>query len=60
MTMCTSLECPMRKECSRADSGSGNQQDYFNYEYSCNENSGFCDFMSVKLYRTEDEFGYDL
>ena len=44
MTMCTSVECPMRKECSRADSGSGNCQDYFNYEYSCNENSGFDDF----------------
>lgn len=60
MIMCTSIECPMRKECHRAYSDSDDRQDCFNFEYTCNENSGFCDFMSVKLYQTEDEFGYDL
>ena len=53
MTMCTSTECPMRKDCYRAYSGSEDQQDYFNFEYTCNENSGFSDFISAKLFRTE-------
>lgn len=54
MIMCTSIECPMRKECHRAKTDSDDRQDYFNFEYTCNENSGFCDFMSAGLYRTED------
>lgn len=53
MTMCTSTECPMRKECYRTVSDSDDRQDYFNYEYSCNENSGFSDFIPVKLYPEE-------
>lgn len=54
MTMCTSTECPMRKECYRAKSDSDERQDSFNFEYTCNENSGFSDFIYSKLYRTED------
>lgn len=47
MTMCTSTECPMREKCYRAYSDD-DRQDCFNYEYTCNENSGFCDFISAK------------
>ena len=54
MIMCTSTECPMRKECHRAYSCSDDRHDYFNFEYACNENSGFCDFVSAELYRTDD------
>lgn len=50
MTMCTSTGCQMREECYRTYSGSDDSQDYFNYEYTCNENSGFCDFISAKIY----------
>lgn len=49
MTMCTSTECQMRKECYRNNSDSDNQQDCFNYEYSCNENSGFSNFVPKKV-----------
>lgn len=51
MTACTSTECPMKKECYRANSNTNEHQDCFNYEYGCNENSGFEDFVSVKWYR---------
>lgn len=57
MTMCTSTGCPMRGECYRAYSGSGDIQDYFNYEYTCNENSGFCDFISAKFLVEEVQEG---
>lgn len=50
MTACTSTECPMKKECYRANSNTNEHQDCFNYEYGCNENSGFEDFVSVKWY----------
>ena len=45
MTMCTSTECPMRKECYRADFDGNKFKDRFNYEYTCNELSGFNDFV---------------
>lgn len=54
MTMCTSTECPMRKECYRSNAD-GDSQKYYNYEYTCNENSGFCDFISVEFYRAKRE-----
>ena len=54
MTMCTSTECPMQKECYRAELDRNDCQEYFNFEYTCNENSGFCDFISVKSNRAED------
>ena len=51
MTACTSTECPMREDCYRSSSNTNEHQDCFNYEYGCNENSGFRDFVSVKWYR---------
>lgn len=31
MTACTSTECPMKKECYRANSNTNEHQDCFNY-----------------------------
>ena len=61
MTACTSTECPMKKECYRANSNTNEHHDCFNYEYGCNENSGFQDFVSVKWYRNivENTGGYE-
>ena len=50
MTTCTSIECPMRKECYKAVSDNDKRQDRFNYEYGCNEYFGFRDFISAKSY----------
>lgn len=53
MTTCTSTECPMIEDCYRSVSDNDNCQDRFNYEYTCNEYSGFNDFVSAKLYHAK-------
>ena len=55
MTMCTSTECPMRKECYRSDFDSNKYKERFNYEYTCNEMSGFNDFVYYKYYHKKQE-----
>ena len=57
ITTCTSIECPMREKCYRAVTDNDNCYERFNYEYSCNENSGFDDFVSAKLYRKNENTG---
>ena len=48
ITMCTSINCPEREECYRAQAKADEQQIWCNFEYTCNENSGFCDFITMK------------
>lgn len=55
MTMCTSTECPMRKECYRSDFDSNQCKERFNYEYTCNETSGFNDFVYCKYNHKKQE-----
>ena len=50
ITMCTSESCPCRDECYRVRAKSGKYQSWSNFEYTCNENSGFEDFMPVKYF----------
>ena len=59
MTTCTGTECPMRQECYKAISDNDKSQDRFNYEYGCNEYSGFGDFVSAKLYQTKNTGGHE-
>lgn len=59
MTMCTSIECPMKEECYRAVPGNDDRQGCYNYEYTCNEYSGFSDFISAKLYQNIEQFQTD-
>lgn len=51
MITCTNAKCPIREECYRAVSDDDNHKNRFNYEYTCNECSGFSDFISMKSYR---------
>ena len=48
ITMCANEVCPMREECYRVRAKPSEYQSWSNFEYTCNENSGFCDFISVK------------
>ena len=48
ITMCSSINCPMRESCYRVQAKVDNYQDWNNFEYTCNENSGFENFISVK------------
>lgn len=49
ITMCISRECPERKNCYRSTAKPDEYgQSWSNFEYVCNENSGFVDFISNK------------
>ena len=45
ITMCTSENCPMRDKCYRVRSNPSEYQSWSNFEYTCNENNGFEDFI---------------
>ena len=48
ITMCASENCPKREKCYRAMAKASEYQSWSNFEYTCNENSGFDDFIAVK------------
>ena len=45
ITMCTSENCPYRDKCYRVRAEPSKYQSWSNFEYTCNEDSGFEDFM---------------
>lgn len=50
ITICMSKECPQRKSCYRAMAVPDRYQSYADFEYVCNEESGFEDFMPILSY----------
>ena len=48
ITMCTSQNCPYRASCYRSQAKPSEYQSWSNFEYTCNENSGFSDYISIK------------
>lgn len=48
VTKCSSIDCPVRKQCHRYMSKPSAKQIYSNFEYECNENTGFCNFINMK------------
>ena len=48
VTKCSSIDCPVRKQCYRYMSKPSVKQIYSNFEYECNENTGFCNFINMK------------
>lgn len=47
ITMCVSNNCPYKDKCYRSQAKPSNYQSYSNFEYTCNEDSGFDDFISI-------------
>lgn len=45
ITMCTSENCPYKDKCYRTQAKPNSFQSWSNFEYTCNENSGFEDFI---------------
>ena len=41
ITMCSSLNCQMKNQCYRSTARPDADQSWSNFEYSCNEDSGF-------------------
>lgn len=53
MTTCTSIKCPVKEVCYRSISDNDNCQARFNYEYTCNDYTGFPDYVSIKIHEKE-------
>ena len=45
ITMCSSENCPYKEKCYRTKANPSNFQSWSNFEYTCNEDSGFEDFI---------------
>lgn len=45
ITMCICNSCPVSEQCYRVKAKSDPYQSYCNFEYECNENNGFADFI---------------
>ena len=46
MTLCSSLNCPVKGDCFRATAKPSQvKQSYYNFEYTCHEDNGFADFI---------------
>ena len=47
ITMCTSENCTVRDSCYRAQAEPSDIQSWSDFEYTCNENSGLCDYIKM-------------
>lgn len=45
ITTCSSINCPERDNCYRATAKTSKWQSWSNFEYTCNKESGFADFI---------------
>lgn len=45
ISMCSSEHCPIKDKCYRSTATASKYQSWSNFEYTCNENSGYEDFM---------------
>lgn len=48
ITKCSSITCPIQKNCYRHEASISSMQSYCNYEYTCNEENGFCNFIKME------------
>lgn len=47
ISMCTSENCPMRHSCYRVQAKPSTYQSWSNFEYTCNKDSGFCEYIKL-------------
>lgn len=52
ITMRTSENCPIRDSCYRMQAEPSQFQSWSNFEYTCNENSGFDDYIKYDTQKT--------
>ena len=53
ITMCSSINCPVRGTCYRTKAES-EMQSWYNFEYVCNENNGFADYIPMTPKKNEN------
>lgn len=46
--MCSTETCPYRDTCYRYRATPGKQQNYSNFEYKCNKDSGFENYIPIR------------
>lgn len=51
--MCSSENCPMRGSCYRSRAKPDKLQSWTNFEYFCNENSGFDEYIKIYQNKTK-------
>lgn len=58
ISMCSSDNCPMKDKCYRSTATASKYQSWSNFEYTCNENNGYADFILNKRMgkRKENKF----
>lgn len=49
ITMCSSKNCPMRATCYRSRAQASKYQSRYDFEYICNEYSGFPDYIKMEI-----------
>lgn len=49
ITMCSSKNCPLKDKCYRSTATASKYQSWSNFEYTCNKNSGYEDFVPAKM-----------
>ena len=49
ITMCSSKSCAIRGMCYRQKTKESENQSWCNFEYTCNENSGFNDYLPLTV-----------
>ena len=47
ITMCASEHCSLRDSCYRVQAIANDYQSWSNFEYTCNENTGFEDYIPI-------------
>lgn len=52
-TMCTSEYCSMKDKCYRKLAKPSEYQSWSNFEYTCNEDSGFEDYIKCDVFHHE-------
>ena len=52
ITMCSSKNCPMKEKCYRTKAKASEYQSWSNFDYTCNENSGFEEFIKYDAQKT--------
>lgn len=53
ITMCSTNNCPIKNDCYRARATASEHQSWSNFEYTCNENNGYPDFILVKIKKND-------
>ncbi len=51
ITMCLSESCPVRDTCYRKQAKPDKYQSYSIFDYTCNEDNGFCEY--IRVYKEE-------